>query len=119
MNSKEKGARGERELAEYMRKYGYIARRSQQYCGSNGDADVVGVDGIHIECKRTQKVSDEAFLKQAIADAKKGEVSVVMYRRNRERWKALLRLDEFMAIWNVLTDEQKLKVRDQIKFIRG
>ena len=51
-NSRRKGASGERELAKKLREYGYEARRGQQYCGSNGDADVVGIPGIHIECKR-------------------------------------------------------------------
>ena len=50
MNSRNKGAAGEREVAGILRGYGYKkARRGQQYCGSNGDADVVGLPGIHIE----------------------------------------------------------------------
>lgn len=52
MNSREKGKRGERELAGELRRHGYDARRGQQYCGANGDADVVGLPGLHIECKR-------------------------------------------------------------------
>lgn len=53
MNSNQKGKKGERELAAILKSYGYEdSRRGQQYCGSNGDADVVGLPGIHIECKR-------------------------------------------------------------------
>ena len=48
MNSKQKGARGERELSSKLKEYGYETRRGQQYCGANGDADVVGLPGIHI-----------------------------------------------------------------------
>ena len=51
MNSKAKGARFERLLASKLRDYGYDARRGQQYCGANGDADVIGLPGIHIEDK--------------------------------------------------------------------
>lgn len=54
MNSRQKGARGERELAKVLRSYGYETRRGQQYCGANGDADVMGLPGIHIECKRVK-----------------------------------------------------------------
>ena len=51
MNSNQKGKKGERELAAILKSYGYEdSRRGQQYCGSNGDADVVGLPGIHIEC---------------------------------------------------------------------
>ena len=47
MNSRNKGAAGEREVAGILRGYGYKARRGQQYSGANGDADVVGLPGIH------------------------------------------------------------------------
>ena len=43
MNSRTKGAVGEREVASMLRGYGYKARRGQQYSGANGDADVVGL----------------------------------------------------------------------------
>lgn len=67
MNSRSKGARGERELAEKLREYGYTTRRGQQYSGANGDADVVGVEGLHIECKRVEKLT-ELMGKEAFED---------------------------------------------------
>ena len=39
MNSRQKGARGERELANLLKEHGYNTRRGQQYCGANGDAE--------------------------------------------------------------------------------
>lgn len=57
MNSRQKGSRGERELAKIFREHGYEARRGQQYCGISGDADVVGLPGIHVECKRVEKLN--------------------------------------------------------------
>lgn len=46
MNSNQKGKKGERELAAILKSYGYEdSRRGQQYCGSNGDADVVWSSG--------------------------------------------------------------------------
>ena len=118
MNSKSKGKRGELELAELLRHAGYAnARRSAQYCGNTGDApDITGVDGLHIECKRAEQVRDEVFLQQAERDARKGELPVVMYRRNGEKWKVNLRLELFMLIWNELTDLQKERIREKVKF---
>ena len=118
MNSKSKGKRGELELAELLRHAGHAdARRSAQYCGNTGDApDITGVDGLHIECKRAEQVRDEVFLQQAERDARKGEIPVVMYRRNHEEWKANLRLELFMLIWNELTDLQKARIREKVKF---
>ena len=66
MNSRQKGARGERELANVLKGYGYKeSRRGQQYCGSNGDADVVGLTGIHIECKRVEKLNLEKAMEHS------------------------------------------------------
>ena len=111
INSRAKGAKAERELAHILRTQGHTeARRGQQYCGANGDADVIGVKGIHIECKRQERVQDEVWMKQAEADAKQGEIPVVIYRRNHEKWKLLIRQDIADIIWQTLTEEQKEKV---------
>ena len=40
INSKQKGAKGERELANKLKDYGYNTRRGQQYNGLEGE-DVV------------------------------------------------------------------------------
>lgn len=118
INSRAKGATGERELAHILRTQGHTeARRGQQYCGANGDADVIGVKGVHIECKRQEKVFDEKWMKQAEDDARKGELPVVIYRRNREQWKVLIRQDLADIIWQTLTEEQKESIRDRIKFM--
>lgn len=99
MNSRNKGARGERELAEKLREYGYTTRRGQQYSGANGDADVVGVEGLHIECKRVEKLNLDDALAQSIRDARDGEMPVVMHRKNRAEWKVTMRLDDFIQLW--------------------
>lgn len=98
MNSREKGAAGERELAGILKKYGYYCRRGQQYCGINGDADVIGIPGLHIECKRVEKLNIDDALEQSIRDAKDGEMPVVMHRKNRKPWKVTLELDNFMIL---------------------
>lgn len=116
MNSRTKGKVAEREIANILKGYGYDAHRGVQYSGLNGDADVVGVDGIHIEVKRREQFSDEPSLQQAERDARKGEIPIVFYRRSREKWKATMRMDMFMLIWNELTDLQKYQIREKIKF---
>lgn len=97
INSKAKGKRGEIEIVRMLREYGYDCRRGQQYCGANGDADVVGLPGLHLEIKRVEKLNVENAMRQAEADAKKGEIPVVMHRANREEWKVTMRLDDFMC----------------------
>lgn len=118
INSKQKGAVGERELAQLLRNQGWMdARRGVQYSGLKGDADVVGVKGVHIECKRCQQVSDEKWLQQAEHDARLGEIPVVIYRRNHEAWKLLIRQDLANLIWQTLTAKQKSDIRDKLKSI--
>lgn len=97
--SRDKGKRGEREVALILREHGFEARRGQQYCGANGDADVVGVPGLHIEVKRTEKFRMYEALDQAINDAREDELPVVFTRKNNCDWVACLRLDDFMEMF--------------------
>jgi len=99
MNSKQKGSRGERELASKLRDYGYDCRRGQQYCGANGDADVVGLPGIHIECKRVEKINLYDAMAQAKHDRKDGEIPAVFHRKNNCEWLVTVTLDDFMKLY--------------------
>ena len=98
MNSRQKGARGERELAKILQQYGYETRRGQQYCGANGDADVVGLPGFHIECKRVERLDLYAAMEQSENDAKPEEVPTVMHRKNGKPWLVTMKLSEFMKL---------------------
>ena len=100
MNSRQKGARGERELAKKLREYGYETRRGQQYSGANGDADVVGLPGIHIECKRVERLNLYDAMSQSRHDAKDGEIPLVMHRKDNCEWLVTMRLDDFMELYD-------------------
>ena len=78
MNSRNKGKRGELELANLLKEHGFDARRGQQYSGANGDADVEGMPGIHIECKRVERLNIEDAMAQSRRDARTDEIPVVM-----------------------------------------
>lgn len=99
INSRAKGAAGERELSNKLKEYGYNTRRGQQYCGANGDADAVGLPGVHIECKRVEKLNIDDALAQAIHDASAQEIPAVFHRKNRTEWKVTMRLDDFMKMY--------------------
>ncbi len=97
--SRDKGKRGERELAKVLQSYGYDTKRGQQYCGANGDADVIGLPGIHIECKRVERLNLYDAVAQAKSDAKQNEMPVVMHRKNNCEWLVTLSLDDFMKLY--------------------
>lgn len=99
MNSRQKGARGEREIAKILRQRGHDARRGQQYCGINGDADVVGLPGVHIEVKRVEALNIDKAMEQAERDARPGEMPVVFHRKNGRKWKVTLRIEDFMELY--------------------
>ena len=100
MNSRQKGARGERELAGILRGYGYDTRRGQQYCGANGDADVVGLPGVHIECKRVEHLNLYDAMAQAKHDKKEDELPAVFHRKNDCKWLVTMELDDWMRLFN-------------------
>jgi len=99
MNSRSKGKRGELELAHELKKFGYEARRAQQYAGINNDADVVGLPGIHIECKRVEKLNIDTAMAQSIRDARDGEIPIVAHRKNRAAWLVTMPLAEWMKLY--------------------
>lgn len=95
MNSRRKGKEGERELARKLNELGFETRRGQQYCGANGDADVIGIPGIHIECKRVENINIYKAMEQAKRDAREGEAPMVFFRRNGGEWYVAMRLDDW------------------------
>lgn len=112
INSKKKGAAGERELANELKEYGFDCRRTQQFCGRGGEsADVIGLPYIHIECKRNEKLNIDDALIQAINDCKQGSIPAVFHRKNKTKWKVTLGLDDFMRIYGEYYSSMKLKER--------
>ena len=99
INSRDKGARFERSLASKLRDYGYNCRRGQQYCGANGDADVVNLPAIHIEAKAVERLNLYDAMAQSKRDARKNELPVVMHKKNYCEILVTMELDTFMTIY--------------------
>lgn len=92
--SKRKGKVGEQEASrELSRLFHVETRRGQQFHGSPDSPDVVGLPGIHVEVKRTEKLSIYAAIDQAVGDAGEG-IPLVVHRRNEKPWLAVVRLDD-------------------------
>ena len=99
INSREKGKRFERTLAGKLKEYGYDCRRGQQYCGANGDADVVGLPGIHIEAKAVEKLNLHEAMKQSQRDARQNEIPVVIHKKNNCKILVTMGFDDFIQLY--------------------
>ena len=97
MHSRNKGKRGELELADRLCELGMLARRAQQYSGACGNADLVveGLD-LHLECKRTEQVRLADWLEQVGRDAR-GRPWVIVTRQTRSPWLVIQRLEHWVA----------------------
>lgn len=101
VNSKQKGARFERQLASLFREYGYDARRTAQYCGNTGDAsDVVGLPGLHIEAKHQNQMRLYEWMSQAKRDSEgTGRLPAVFHKKDYAEILVTMTLDDFMNLY--------------------
>lgn len=60
---------------------------------------MTGLPGLHIECKRVEKLNLEVAMEQAVRDARVGERPAVFHRKNRKSWLTTLFTEDFMAIY--------------------
>ena len=99
--SQRKGRAGELELARLLQEYGYNVEpgRAVSY-GST--PDIVGLPGVHIECKRAEQLRPYSWLEQAERDAVRfGDgLPAVFFRRSRSPWLVVMKLGDWMALYD-------------------
>ena len=106
INSRDKGKRFERTLAGMLRAQGYPCRRGQQYSGASGDADVVGLPGIHIEAKAVERLNLYDAMAQARRDARADELPAVMHKRNHCAVLVTMELDDWARLYRAWETER-------------
>ena len=106
VNSRQKGARGERQWRDELRANGYMARRGQQFSGSPDSPDVVcdSLPWVHFEVKAVERLNIEDAMEQARRDSQRAEdrgprterrVPVVAHRRSFRRWLVTMDAETF------------------------
>lgn len=99
INSRNKGKRGELEAAKAVAEaLGVAARRGQQFSGLEGEDIVTDLDGVHFEVKRTERLNLYAAMEQATLDAGTADVPVVLHRKNKQQWVAIVPLDQLAQL---------------------
>lgn len=97
INSKQKGNRGEREFAKWLRDHNINARRGQQFSGSPESPDIISdLKDFHFEVKRTEKLRIYDAVKQATDDAGMFQTPIVAYRKNRMPWLVIMEAEEWV-----------------------
>lgn len=98
MNSKEKGKKAELEVVHIIQARGYDAMRTAQVCGKSGTADVIGLDGYHIEVKRREKADIYSWIAQSESEAREGEIPIVVFRKSKDKWRVIIGFDDFLDL---------------------
>lgn len=100
--SRDKGKRGEREVAHLWRQYGWHAERTRQAEGDN-DPDVrVRVGEGHpevpiwVEVKRYQKIAAVKWLGQAFREAHFSHVPALFMREDEGAWVTMVSSEFFL-----------------------
>lgn len=103
-NSREKGKRGEREFAAFLRSTGFDARRTQQFSGDAGTADVdSSIDGVHWEVKRRSGIASLRFMEQAERDSLES-IPVVAMREDRGPWHLMILAEDLERFARKIVD---------------
>lgn len=116
VNSRAKGARGERELANKLKEHGFEARRGQQFCGSNGDPDVVctELNDYHIECKVVQALNIDKAMSQSLNDCQ-DKTPICVHRKNHKPWLVTMYLEDWLTLVKQNLGQTSNPTQDQKK----
>ena len=100
MGNKErlKGARGERLLKEFLFTHGITARRGFVWMGQS---DLVGIEGIHVECKFVEKLNVRKAMEQAEEEAEKRKdgLPAVFWKVSRRPWLTIMRTEDWVKLY--------------------
>lgn len=106
-SARDKGARYELELVHILRDfYGYPVRRGYVF---QHESDVIGLQGVHIECKAVERLNIRKAYKQAVEEAleRADGVPVVFHHKAREGWLVTMSLEDFMDFYGGWYDTER------------
>lgn len=98
-SSRAKGARGEREWAQYLTGAGFPANRGRQYSGSPDSPDVVcpALSCLHFEVKRVESLNIYRAIEQALGDCG-DKTPAVAFRKNGGQWWVAVPADHLLEL---------------------
>lgn len=106
INSRAKGARGEREWRDCLNEAGFQARRGQQFAGGTDSPDVVceALGHLHFEVKCVENLNLGKAMQQAINDAKT-KIPVVAHKKNHGAWHVTMLAKDWLEMQKQLAQK--------------
>jgi hypothetical protein len=105
LHSRNKGANGEREVRDVLRRHGFSADRDGRL-----DWDLRhDVPGVHLEVKRRETLAIPAWTRQAEEDAARHDPPVeacVVFRQSHQPWRACVNFEWLLAL---IAENRELK----------
>lgn len=93
-----KGAIGENEVKDILIAHGYGDVRRNFASGGYGGSDLIGFHGYALEVKRQETTKPWEWFEQVKEAASPTETPVVVFRRSRSEWMALLTFEDLLGI---------------------
>lgn len=99
-SSQRKGRSGEIELVKILNDNG-ISAEPGQAVSFGSTPDIVGVDGVHAEVKRVERLNVLEAMNQAIRDSEKFDdgLPTLFHRRNRSPWLVTMTLEDWLKLY--------------------
>jgi hypothetical protein len=110
INSRAKGASGERAACESLKEtFGWSCRRSQQHCATDSASDIIVTQTPNCwwEIKRVQKINVAAVMERSKQDCGT-KVPVLMHRPNHTEWMVTVYLSDLKAFLNEISSTGSL-----------
>lgn len=100
MNPQRKGKEGELKLMHFLLDHGLNVKRGYVWLNQS---DLIGLDGIHIECKNVEKLNVREALAQAIEEAKKKKdgLPAVFWKKSRKEWVTVMRTEDWITLYKL------------------
>ena len=103
-SAKEKGKRGELLLVHFLREHAFDTKRGMVWLNQS---DVIGLDGIHIECKFVENLNVRKALSQAIEEAEKKRdgLPAVFWKKSRKEWVVIMKADDWITLYTLAREK--------------
>ena len=114
--SRDKGKRGEREVAALIRSHGFTAKRGQQHRGGVDSPDIIhNIPNVTLEVKFREQFSLYAALEKLGYETPLNRWLAVFHRRLRKPWIVFMDADDFLSIMEELARCRELVDKGRTK----